>query len=989
MIHGLTLQHISPRAIVSLLVVLFSPLLCIAQSAGEKSQNEDLPELKLNQPVSKTLSAGETHRFKVSMLAGEYLHVTVQQQGIDVALTAISDDLKEPIFVDRPNGAYGREGLSFIANNEKQVVIGIKPLDPKANPGTYSITVDVRRPSVQQDRKMMAAEQEITRAENSRSKGTPRNLQRAIDEFQHALNLWREVKDRYEESVALYGLALTYRESTDYQKSVSTSLEGLSIIRQLGDPHVEAALLTALGWAYIYLGDAQQAFDNFSRALTLRHVNGDKHGEALTLYGIGWFYALTDKNEKALEVFDQTLSLRRELNARTGEALTRVGIAKVLHRLGKNNESVAHLTEAVQVLRDSKSTNGLAEALSIFGWVEYARKHYESAINYFHEALPLWQKLEDRTGEATTRYGIARAKTRLGNLSDAQQHMQVALAYIEAMRARGENQKLRTSYFSLVQDYYEFAIDLLMRLHAESPGQGYANEAFRVSERSRNRNLLDLLNEARVDIRQGVDPSLLERERLLQLQFDEAAEKKRTSLASKVPPEDGALIAQEVSNLSARLDEVQAQIRKVSPHYALLTQARPVSANDVQQSMLDNDTMLLEYALGSERSYLWALTKEELLSYELPRRAEIETRARDVYNLLTARNVNRKGETIAQKRERINRADAEYQDAARSLSEILVGPVAHKLDKKRLVIISHGLLQVIPFAALPTPGSVRSRSAWEPLLTEHEIISLPSVSVLAVLRQRIARAQPRHTISIVADPVFARNDERLPSSNPLSPIDAHTKQTGFVANRKPVFEEDTERALPRLFSTRWEAGRISSFVEKKESVVALDFAANRHFVTSPEFAESRFLHLATHTVINEEHLELSGIALSNFDSEGRRQDGFLRTYEIYRLRLLARLVVLSSCQSALGKEVKGEGLVGLTHAFMYAGVPRVVASLWTVSDNPTAQLMAQFYREMLKNGQMSPAAALRSAQLSMLKDKRWESPYFWSGFVLQGEWLPQ
>jgi CHAT domain-containing protein len=263
------------------------------------------------------------------------------------------------------------------------------------------------------------------------------------------------------------------------------------------------------------------------------------------------------------------------------------------------------------------------------------------------------------------------------------------------------------------------------------------------------------------------------------------------------------------------------------------------------------------------------------------------------------------------------------------------------------------------------------------------------MSVLAMLRQRVASAQPHHTITIIADPVFARNDERLPSSNQLSPIGAHTNQMGFVANGKPAYGKGNERALPRLFSTRWEADKIVSFVGKKDSIVALDFDANRDFITSSEFSDSRFLHLATHTLINDEHAELSGIALSNFDSEGRRQDGFLRTSEIYRLRLLASLVVLSSCQSALGKEVKGEGLVGLTHAFMYAGVPRVVASLWTVSDNPTAQLMAQFYLEMLKNGRTSPAAALRSAQLTMLKDKRWESPYFWGGFMLQGEWLPQ
>jgi CHAT domain-containing protein len=986
-IQSLTLQHAFLHRIGCVLVFLFSPFICMAQSAAEKSKYEDISELKLNQSVSRTLRGRETHRYKVSMLANEYLHVSVQQQGIDIVLTAIGDDLNDPVKVDRPNGAYGREGLSFIANKDQNIVLRLNSLEPQANQGSYSITVDVQRRAVQQDRRMMAAELEITKAEESRAKETPRDLRRAIDEFQKALELWREIKDRYEESVALYGLALTYRMSTEYQKSVSTSLEGLSIIRELGDPHLEAALLTGLGWACVYLGDTEQAFASFTQALTLRRVNGDKHGEALTLYGIGWFYALTDKNEKALEVFDRTLALRRELKARKGEALTRVGIAKVLHRLGRDSESINHLTDAVESLRESKSKNGLAEALSILGWVEYTTKQYESAINHFQEALELWQQLEDRTGEATTRYGIARTETQLGKLSEAQQHMQVALEYVEAMRARGENQRLRTSYFSMVQDYYEFAIDVLMRLHAENPGKGYATEAFKISERSRNRNLLDLLNEAKVDIRQGVDPTLLQHERLLQGQFDETAERKRASLLSGVTPEQRALIAQELSNLSAKLEEVQSQIRKASPHYALLTQARPVSAGDVQQSLLDNNTMLVEYSLGSEHSYAWALTKDELLSYELPPRAEIEARARVVYDLITARNASRQGETSAQKRERINRADAEYHDTAARFSEMLLGPVAHKLDKTRLVIVAQGLLQVIPFAALPAPGLAKSRSTWEPLVAKHEIINLPSMSVLAVLRQRVPRAQPRHTISIIADPVFARNDERLPSSDRSSSMGAHTNRFGFAANGNPAFVDGSEPALPRLFSTRWEAAKIASFVGNRDSIVALDFDANRAFITSRGFSESRFLHLATHTVINDEHSELSGIALSNFDSEGRRRDGFLRIQEIYRLRLLADLVVLSSCQSALGKEVKGEGLVGLTHAFMYAGVPRVVASLWTVSDNPTAQLMAQFYRDMLKNGRQSPAGALRSAQLSMLKDKRWESPYFWSGFVLQGEWL--
>ena len=157
-------------------------------------------------------------------------------------------------------------------------------------------------------------------------------------------------------------------------------------------------------------------------------------------------------------------------------------------------------------------------------------------------------------------------------------------------------------------------------------------------------------------------------------------------------------------------------------------------------------------------------------------------------------------------------------------------------------------------------------------------------------------------------------------------------------------------------------------------------------VTSAEFGQYRIIHLATHGLLNSTHPELSGIVLSLVDQHGQPQDGFLRLHEIYNLKLPAELVVLSACQTALGKEVRGEGLVGLTRGFMYAGAPRVVASLWKVDDKATAELMKRFYQAMLGEQRMRPAAALRAAQVEMLKQKEWEDPYYWAAFVLQGEW---
>jgi hypothetical protein len=197
---------------------------------------------------------------------------------------------------------------------------------------------------------------------------------------------------------------------------------------------------------------------------------------------------------------------------------------------------------------------------------------------------------------------------------------------------------------------------------------------------------------------------------------------------------------------------------------------------------------------------------------------------------------------------------------------------------------------------------------------------------------------------------------------------------------------DGEAGSGRLLSTRREAAAISALVPERERMQALDFEASRTAALRPELGEYRIVHFATHGMLNNIHPELSGIVLSLVDEGGRQQDGFLRLQDIYNLKLPVELVALSACQTGLGKEIKGEGLVGLTRGFMYAGAPRVVASLWKVDDRATSELMKRFYQGMLGGERLRPADALRQAQLSIWKEKRWREPYYWAAFVLQGEW---
>jgi CHAT domain-containing protein len=196
---------------------------------------------------------------------------------------------------------------------------------------------------------------------------------------------------------------------------------------------------------------------------------------------------------------------------------------------------------------------------------------------------------------------------------------------------------------------------------------------------------------------------------------------------------------------------------------------------------------------------------------------------------------------------------------------------------------------------------------------------------------------------------------------------------------------DAGLRIPRLPGTRREAAAITALLPEAERKQALDFDASRAAATSEDLSQYRIIHFATHGLLNSQHPELSGLVLSLVDRAGKPQEGFLRMHEIYNLKLPADLIVLSACQTGLGKEIKGEGLVGLTRGFMYAGAARVLASLWKVDDRATAELMKHFYQGMVKDG-LRPAAALRAAQVAMWKQERWSEPYYWAAFVLQGEW---
>ncbi len=798
------------------------------------------------------------------------------------------------------------------------------------------------------------------------------DTQTALDYYNHSLPLRRQVGDKAGEAVTLSNIGRVYDVLGDKQTALDYFNQSLPLRRQVGDLAGEAATLNNIGAVYDALGDKQTALDYYNQSLPLSRQGGDKAGEASTLTNIGAVYdALADK-QTALDYYNQSLPLFRQVGDKAGEASTLTNIGGVYSALGDKQTALDYYNHSLPLFRQVGDKAGEAATLNNIGGVYSVLGDKQSALDYYNQSLLLRRQVGDKAGEAITLTNLAFTKRSQGNLTEALTDMEAAIALIEDLRTKIDSEKLRQSYFAQNQDEYEFYIDLLMELHQQNPDKGYHKQAFNASERARARTLLEILAEANADIRAGIDPELREKESNLQQQINATESRRMELLSGEHTPEQANALKQELDTLLRQLDELRAEIRRTSPRYAALTQPQPLTTEQVQQQVLDKDTLLLQYSLGKDRSFLWAVTPDSVEVYELPSRAEIEELGEQFYQLM--QNPDYRGEsrniTVSPNLPQINAS-------ATQLSQMLLSPVADKLASKRLLVVADGVLNFIPFAALPTPGGGEELT---PLLVNHEIINLPSSSTLGILREQDAGRQlaPK-TVALIADPVFELNDQRVTGQSAVKASDLGR----MMVNRSA--DTIIGRPIPALPGTRQEAEAILALVPGGSAMSAFDFDASRATVANTDLSQYQMVHFATHGFVSSSAPELSGLVLSLVDERGNELDGFFRLHDIFNLQLNAQVVVLSACQTGLGDSIRGEGLVGLTRGFMYAGTPRLVVSLWNVDDAATAELMSSFYGKVFSQ-QITPAQALREAQLEMLASDDRNSPYFWAAFTLQGEW---
>jgi CHAT domain-containing protein/tetratricopeptide (TPR) repeat protein len=773
---------------------------------------------------------------------------------------------------------------------------------------------------------------------------------------------------------SLSNLAIVASVRRDLVKAEECNLQALAIREKLApDSLLVASSLNNLAIVAENRGELAKAEKYSQRALAIKQKQAPNSLTlSSTFNSLGNIAYRSGDLAKSEDYHRQSLAIKEKLAPGSLDfAVSLSDLGVVVRARGDVKKAEEYYRQSLEIRQKlAPGSLDVADGLNNLADLLRDRGDLTQAEDDYRQVRAIEAKLAPESKEyAAVLADLAGIMLRKGELDAAAPLFEQALNALEGQTAHlGGSEDVRSNFRAKYLSYYQDYIDLLIR-------QKRPEMAFQVLERSRARTLLEMLAETHIDVHKGVDAALLERARSLQGDISAKYDRRIRLLGYKHTDQQIAAISQEIEKLLAAQKDLEEQILVSSPSYAALTQPQPLSATQAQQ-LLDDDTLLLAYSLGQERSYLFALTRDSLDAYPLPKRSQIETAARLAYKELS-----------------INNPVASHKSTT-ALSRMLLDAAAERLGKKRLVIVADGALQYVPFGALRTPqGGL--------LIAGHEIVNLPSASTLAVLRKETeTRAPAPKQVAVLADPVFDSNDERLKPGTPNDPQkkDSSQNESNAAAAADDSATDLLTRSatdmglmtkgviyLPRLLSTRQEAKSILAAAPPGQGLAALDFDASRATAISPTLAQYRIVHFATHGLLNSTHPELSGLVLSLVNQQGKPQNGFLDLQDIYNLNLPADLVVLSACETGLGQQIQGEGLVGMTRAFMYAGAPRVVASLWRVPDRATSELMKQFYAAMLGEG-LRPAAALRKAQVTLSKEKRWSAPYYWAGFTLQGEW---
>lgn len=964
-------------ALVAAVLALLANVACRPAAPGAAPRS-----LAVGEVVETALAVGAVDRYAFAARSGALVHLAVEQRGVDLVVVLRAPGGARAVEIDSPNRRWGPEEIWWSLPEAGRWQVEVRAFRPAAS-GRYAIRIAALGPPTALESARLAAfraglaaaapgapEDSLTRAcalwraagepqqeaqcalrqgERAAASGAPPLAERAMA---RAIELVRELGDGRQETYLSLRLGAQRRRVGDFAGAAAAQRRALDRARALGLRDDQASALNNLGLIHVDRGEIRAALPLYRRAAEILLGLGDREAAAAVLHNEGVGHSLLGRFDLAAERLDRALVLRREVGDRAGECATlteRGWVERLRARFGGGPAPGARartfLERALACRREVGDPLGEAGTLDRFGTLlrdlgdrSAARAAYERSeglsarsatasaardVAYsLSNQAELWLEGGDLArAERLARAALDRQRALPGVAPEAEAHVRFLLGRIAARRGDGDPAAAR----ALMED-------ALGRFEALRSGLTDAT-------------LTVPFFAVRQDYFEGALGALLDLDERFPGRGFKGAALQVAERARRRSLLDGLIQRERGERGAPALREEEA--------FDLAALA----------GLFDERTLLLEFALAEERGALFALGRGALASARIPGRRALRPLVRALRQDFAA-----------------GRSES---PAVRRLASALLGGLARHLAARpnggasirRLAIVRADGLSAVPFAALPWETPVGER----PLIERFEIVQLPSAA--ALLAQRRRRAEPASgvpRIAVLADPVFSARDSRV-------------EWVAAPAGAAPTGGAELARAvrafglagLARLPGTRREADAIAALAPG--SPLALDFAADRAALASAPFRRAEILHLATHALAHPREPDLSGIVLSLVDAAGRPRPGFLRAGEIAALDLDAQLVVLSACETALGPEVQGEGMMGLARAFLHAGASGVVASLWKVKDRATARFMERFYRALLHD-HLSPAAALRRAQLEQRADPRTSDPADWAGFELQGDW---
>ena len=746
-------------------------------------------------------------------------------------------------------------------------------------------------------------------------------------------------------------LAYLYHLQNDCAQSLEHAKAVVTLGKELKSPYVGRDIGN-LGVVYACVGDMTEAINYYTQALEISADprNADSGSLVSVLTNIA--EANLTNYAEALPMLERALALSQDIKNPRMKMRVLMGLGALYQQNGDYAKALERAKAALQIAQQTGVAVPEGNSWNLLGRIFYSMSDTVQAVEAHRRALSIGERTSTPQVTWQALAGLAAVFEKQGKLEQAVQHYRHAIEIIEDVRKRIGISEDRAGFLANKINIYEKLIALLIPAKGKTI-QPAASEAFHYVERARARAFLDLLAEAKVEVEQNTAPDLTKRQQQLQQrisQFTTQLIKERSQETSKQDKAKIAELEKSLSQADIELADWLRELRGRNPRYAALKYPEPVTLAQIQ-ALLNDDTLLLSYSLAEPQSFLFAITRNDFQVRRLPPETTLREGVKKLLAAITDKN---------------HPSPDEYRLQAVRLTRHLLLPVSQMIaGKKALVIVPDGALHRLPFETLLLPGTTaRGDLRQLPYLIRHCAISyVPSASVLAELHKEQRAVAPKGFIAF-GDPIY----KQLPESVIASTLRA--AGAGRL-NFQP------------LQHSRAEIDGIAKLFAEDERAIFFGEAANEENVKAQErLGHYRMVHFSTHGYVNETRPRFSGLVLSLPSGKlASTEDGLLSAYEIFNLKLNANLVVLSACETGLGKEVKGEGLMSLTRAFMYAGTPSVVVSLWNVNDESAADLMIRFYRN-LKTG-MNKGKALRQAQLETIRDNGF--PFFWAPFVLVGK----